>query len=224
MRVSEVFSSIQGEGIHMGRRATFVRLVGCNVRCAWCDTLYAMGGGKELSVDELADKVYEYSDNLLIFTGGEPMLQIDAIEEWMVAKAPGTWCTIALETNGTIDPGVASNWFDHVAVSPKLTSAGVKKWDIEILKAWCDSADSIEFKFVVTSDEDLLDVEQLTKELHLLQYGIPIILQPDGRAEPYAKALEELVKRVEGSRILKNHAQILPQLHRVIWGKEARGV
>lgn len=224
MKVVEVFSSIQGEGINIGRRATFVRLARCNLSCSYCDTRYAFRGGKELDDEELYELVKQYNDNLLIFTGGEPMLQIGEIESWMLKCAPGTWCTLALETNGTIDPGMAPDWFDHAAVSPKLASSGAPKWDIGILESWRDAMESVEFKFVIDYFQELFDVQEIVHKLQLFSRGIPVILQPNGQKEPYDEALQDLVMMVKDPMIDLKHARILPQLHRVIWGKEARGV
>ncbi|MCA9548952.1 MAG: 7-carboxy-7-deazaguanine synthase QueE, partial [Myxococcales bacterium] len=57
MRVTEVFFSIQGESSHMGLPCVMVRLTGCNLRCAWCDTEYSFTGGETVSVDEVVARV-----------------------------------------------------------------------------------------------------------------------------------------------------------------------
>ena len=74
MQVCEIFTSIEGEGIRAGKVCTFVRFVGCNLRCAWCDTTYSYDGGKEMSPAEILESIPE--DCMLVtLTGGEPLLQ-----------------------------------------------------------------------------------------------------------------------------------------------------
>ena len=78
-RVHSVFRSIQGEGVHTGMPATFVRFQGCNLRCSFCDTKYTWDpeGGDEWTGEELTKIINDTrrSGDLLIFTGGEPLMQ-----------------------------------------------------------------------------------------------------------------------------------------------------
>lgn len=84
VRISEIFTSIEGEGIYVGTKTMFVRLAGCHLKCRWCDTEYALAldSGKEYSLDEAKEMIesciqpYTYKVN---FTGGEPLLQDQAI-------------------------------------------------------------------------------------------------------------------------------------------------
>ena len=79
LRVNEIFHSIQGESTHAGRPCVFVRLTGCNLRCVWCDTAYAFHEGFWLSIEEIVDRVRAYGCPLVELTGGEPLLQPEAI-------------------------------------------------------------------------------------------------------------------------------------------------
>lgn len=79
MKVVEVFRSIQGEGTQAGRPCTFVRLGGCNLHCAWCDTPYARGeGGRDLDVGGAVAEALALGPGLCCVTGGEPLLQPEA--------------------------------------------------------------------------------------------------------------------------------------------------
>jgi 7-carboxy-7-deazaguanine synthase len=72
----EIYKSVQGESSFAGRPCIFVRLAGCNLRCAWCDSEYTFKGGYKLTEDEVVDEVEKLTPVRLIeFTGGEPMLQ-----------------------------------------------------------------------------------------------------------------------------------------------------
>ena len=120
--ISETFLSFQGEGLHMGRRAFFIRLFGCSVRCPWCDSKYTFEGTPESvkTVQELVESAVASSSELVVITGGEPCLH--NLEPLLAAlTAQGLECN--LETSGTLpireSDGVKFSW---VALSPKLFS------------------------------------------------------------------------------------------------------
>ena len=79
LTVHEIYKSIQGESTHAGRPCVFVRLTACDLRCAWCDTPYAFTGGRSLSVDQVVFEVAELGGDLVELTGGEPLLQREAV-------------------------------------------------------------------------------------------------------------------------------------------------
>ncbi len=107
LRVSEVFVSLQGEGPFCCRRAVFVRLAGCNLRCPFCDTGYSLDprSGGPLGLGELVETVGEERVGLVVFTGGEPLLQRSALDEaarLLLGRFPRL--TLQVETNGTLPP------------------------------------------------------------------------------------------------------------------------
>ncbi len=117
--VLEVFDSVQGEGLHAGLGATFIRLAGCNLRCTWCDTAYSVAGdgGESLSVEELLAR-QAFAQPMVIITGGEPTLH-DLGPLVQALHARGKY--VCLETNGT-NP-VPEEWgIDWITVSPKPQS------------------------------------------------------------------------------------------------------
>ena len=73
MLINEIFHSIQGESTHAGRPCVFVRVAGCSLRCAWCDTAYAFDQGTELSLEEVLARVAAHGCPLVEVTGGEPL-------------------------------------------------------------------------------------------------------------------------------------------------------
>lgn len=102
MKIAEIFESLQGEGGRQGRPCLFIRLAGCNLRCRWCDTEYAQQGGTEMGVDTILEQVWRTNPQYVCITGGEPLLQADALEPLLDSlKKRGT--QIEVETNGTID-------------------------------------------------------------------------------------------------------------------------
>lgn len=99
MKVCEIFSSIQGESSLAGIPMIFVRLTGCNLRCAYCDTKYAYYEGEELSIDEILKKVRSFPFKYVEITGGEPLLQ-DEVHELMNELIKTH--RVLIETNGSI--------------------------------------------------------------------------------------------------------------------------
>jgi 7-carboxy-7-deazaguanine synthase len=70
LRITEIFHSIQGESTQAGRRCSFVRLTGCNLRCVWCDTAYAFEGGRDVAIPEIVREVESHGATLVLVTGG----------------------------------------------------------------------------------------------------------------------------------------------------------
>jgi len=100
MRVSEIFSSIQGETTRAGCLAAFLRLEGCNLRCSWCDTAYAFSGGVDMAPDEVLHALLDLDTPTIVVTGGEPLLQPETIPLLTALVAAGR--LVMLMTNGTI--------------------------------------------------------------------------------------------------------------------------
>lgn len=111
MKVVEIFYSLQGEGLHSGTPAVFVRFAGCNLRCPFCDTDFTHG--TEMSEDEIVSAVMGYPAKLVVVTGGEPSLQLT---ESLVDALHRQGRRVAVETNGThtLPPNV-----DWITLSPK---------------------------------------------------------------------------------------------------------
>src|SRR5512135_37627 len=124
--VSEQFFSIQGEGPTAGTPAIFLRLKGCNLLCAWpCDTIEVWQRGDPVPADILAEEWQRKgwfnnlrTDSHLVVTGGEPLLQMDGLEDFF-RRIPET-AYIEVETNGTIPPSAGFDGrVSQYNVSPK---------------------------------------------------------------------------------------------------------
>ena len=147
IKVSEIFTSFQGEGPYIGTPATFLRLYGCNLNCPWCDTdisTYEM-----LSVDDVAEILMtqmEFNNiNLLVITGGEPTLQMEEIKRLIKELPEGI--KIQLETNGSI--------FEYL---PEVEYVISPKEDKEKVFENYYKYDNVFFKFVITCEEDIDEV------------------------------------------------------------------
>jgi 7-carboxy-7-deazaguanine synthase len=147
--VKEIFLTLQGEGVHTGRRAVFLRFAGCNLWtgreqdratavCQFCDTDFVgmdgTNGGRYEAV-ALAEKVaelwgYRADNRYVVITGGEPMLQVDdAVIDALHARG----FTIAIESNGTLPVHTQIDW---VCISPKAGSQTVQRSGNELKLVW----------------------------------------------------------------------------------------
>ncbi len=157
MRVVEVFSSLQGEGRNQGRPTVFLRLAGCNLACAWCDTAYAREGGEELDADAVAARIRETAGpcRRLCVTGGEPLLQQDELVP--IAAALGSeGFAVEVETNGTIDFAPVQA---HAAITMDVKCPSSDEASDLALLARLGPEDAV--KFVVADLADLAYMENV---------------------------------------------------------------
>ena len=131
LRMSEVFDSLQGEGVNTGKPCRFVRLALCNLHCHYCDTKYTWDFEhfdyneevREASVAAVAEQLATAPARHVVLTGGEPLLQQRALAK-VFERVPAD-LFIEVETNGTRVPSAALlSRVDQWNVSPKLSSAG----------------------------------------------------------------------------------------------------
>ncbi len=120
MRVSEIYQSVQGEGLLTGTQSVFVRAAGCNLRCWFCDTPFASWypEGEDLSVEEILERIGRFEAAHVVLTGGEPMLFAELIPLCAGLRAAGRHITI--ETAGTLFLPLAC---DLMSISPKLSNS-----------------------------------------------------------------------------------------------------
>ncbi|HTS03867.1 MAG TPA: radical SAM protein, partial [Thermoanaerobaculia bacterium] len=101
--VTEIFRSLQGESSFAGLPCTFVRLTGCALRCAWCDSAYAFTGGTERTVDDVVSEVARLGAPLVEITGGEPLEQ-EAFHP-LASRLCDAGHTVLVETGGHVPVG-----------------------------------------------------------------------------------------------------------------------
>jgi 7-carboxy-7-deazaguanine synthase len=213
VKVCEIFRSIQGESYLAGRPCTFVRLAGCNLRCSWCDTRYALSadGAEEMSVGQVIERVEGLGTDLVEITGGEPLVQEESIE--LMRALCEAEVRVMLETNGSIDitpvdPRVI------VVMDVKAPSSGhadSNRWEnLDVLR------ETDEIKVVITGREDY----DWAKKALIQRRAIGrhhVSFSPVFGTVDYKTLAEWLL------------ADRLPvrlgfQLHKLIWGPDARGV
>lgn len=191
LRVSEIFTSIQGEGPTAGEPAAFLRLALCNLRCRWCDTKYTWDFENfdyALEVHPMAprdvlQRLEATGASRLVITGGEPLMQQRGLIE-LVRRAPDRW-TIEVETNGTLAPDPAllarvSQW----NVSPKLQNCGEprdRRLRHDVLGALLHTG-SAWLKCVVESDADVDELEVLVASLRWPRSRVLLMPQAASRS------------------------------------------
>lgn len=219
--IVEKFLSIDGEGPSSGEIATFIRFMGCNLRCSWCDTAYSW---EKESTNELlsSEEIYEYikkngSTNVTL-TGGEPLIQ-DNIDELLEILSKDKSLKIHIETNGSVDIGALKKRHcngniiyivDYKLPSSKMSGA----MNLNNLNN-VDSDDA--YKFVVGSNEDLSMAYEIIKKYDLTAKCLVYLSPVSGDIEP-----EEIVEFMKDKKL--NNVRLQIQLHKIIWDKNARGV
>ncbi|SIS10912.1 radical SAM protein [Microbacterium sp. RURRCA19A] len=177
--IAEIFGpTIQGEGPYAGRRATFVRLGGCNLSCSWCDTSFTWDSDRHnlrdtispMPVDHIVEETMR-RDGVVVVTGGEPLLHHRSPAFYdLLTTLRSRGRQIHLETNGTIYPGGdIVGLFDVISLSPKLANAGPHRGSqsAAFASGWGASSGftEIHLKIVCESREDVSVAASFAKEL-----------------------------------------------------------
>lgn len=226
MKVVEIFDSIDGEGIRAGQTAAFIRLAGCNLRCSYCDTLYALFGEDErceyteMTVDEVLEKVNTRFGRVTL-TGGEPLLCDESVD--LVNRLTALGVEVNIETNGAVDIAEFSKKLNNTdnmfyTIDYKLPSSGMTDkmlWSNFLSLRPCDVV-----KFVVGSDEDVSVMKPVMEKLLEHYDTMPHIYAGVvfGAYEP-----EKLVENIMREPIFKDIVFQL-QIHKIIWSPNERGV
>ena len=213
MRVTEIFYSIQGESSFAGLPCAFARLTWCNLRCSWCDSEYTFTGGMEMSVDEVLDKVRGYSCKLVEITGGEPLVQKRECSE-LARRLCDEGYTVLVETGGSLDASV----LDPRAIKildvkcPGSGEAHRNFWpNLEALNP------RDEIKFVIKDRADFDFALDVIRGYKLDERELHVLFSPVwGEVDLKDLAGWMLQSGARGRMQL--------QMHKFIWGAEARGV
>ena len=240
----EIFHSIQGEGVSMGVPSIFVRASLCNLHCQWCDTDYTWNWENtpwkhekdsepgyqkfskkdfliELKTHEVAEKVASIPCLNVILTGGEPLLQDEAWQDVIknLVKKSSDY-RFEVETNGTLIPSAELDQFiNQYNVSPKLENSGNKaslRINSKALSFFAGSKKAW-FKFVVTDNVDLAEIEKLISDHALPRQRI--LLMPEGRDDATLEKRRQWLADVCRDR----NFRYSDRLHIQLWGSK-RGV
>jgi 7-carboxy-7-deazaguanine synthase len=226
LRVAEIFTSVQGEGIWAGVPSLFVRVSGCNLRCQWCDTPYAswQPEGDFLDVNILAERIQAVPVDHIVVTGGEPMLFSDVA--LLTERLKDANKTVTIETAGTVYQSVHA---DLMSISPKLRHStpedpewGARhestRWNPDVVRALM-SEYPYQLKFVVnpdlwteTSRPDLEEMETMLADLSA--DSSRVLLMPEGTD---AETLWSRAKALVPVCVAKNY-RLAPRMHIDLFG------
>ncbi len=218
-KISEIFESIQGEGIYWGSKQIFVRFSGCNLRCSYCDTLIETFS--EYAIEELIGRIKSFGRNFhsVSFTGGEPLFQKDFLSEALKMTKQEGYKTY-LETNGTL-PNELKQVIDNVDIVamdiklPSSTGSVSHYWDEhrDFLKT--ANKGEVFIKAVISLSTTKDDIFKMAELLKNLQYEGVMVLQPNS----FDNALLLKEKLGEFKKTCEKYVadvRVIPQMHRLI--------
>ena len=210
--IHEIYRSIQGETSFAGRPCTLVRLSGCNLRCRWCDTPQAFHGGTRYSRQEVLERALALNTELVLVTGGEPLLQPAVLP--LLKELCDAGRSVLLETSGErdvsqVDPRV------HKIVDLKAPGSG------ECARNRFENLPLLgprdQLKFVLADATDYAWARDLIVRENLCDRVAEVLLSPvHGELDPAELVAWTLA---DGLRV-----RVQLQLHKYIWGRDAQGV
>jgi 7-carboxy-7-deazaguanine synthase len=213
LRVTEIFRSIQGESTHAGRPCTFVRLTGCPMRCVWCDSEYTFTGGEHISLEDVLRQVSAYGCRLVEVTGGEPLAQREGFK--LIERLCDEGYEVLIETGGYVSTEKVDARAKLIldVKCPASGEAERNHWpNLERLRAEMD-----EVKFVIANRADWDYAREVIKRYDLETRAKALLISPVWDKIP----LTDVADWISGSGL---NVRLQLQLHKQIWGAEARGV
>jgi organic radical activating enzyme len=238
----ELFSSIQGEGALIGRRQVFIRFLGCNLACSYCDTnadaaaaicrvestpgrrdfheLPNPVAGKQLfALLERWQSGWPNVHHSIALTGGEPLLQVDLFKDWLPQLR--RLLPVHLETNGVLPSALALvvRDLDHVSMDIKLPSSSGESslWELHQEFLEVAAATDTAVKVVVNSATEHWEIERAARMIASVDAGIQFIIQPETADDLDVRITPlALLELQEIAAALLGNIRIIPQTHRFI--------
>jgi len=211
MRITEIYTSIQGETQYAGLPCTLVRTTGCDLRCGYCDSAFAFHGGTDMSLDQIVAEVARLGAPLVLLTGGEPMLQRELPE--LAGRLLGAGYRVMIETSGAHALDALPEGVVRV-IDMKAPGSGESHRNRTELLRGLRPGDAV--KFVLGDEADYRWAVDLIRAQELGGRAEVLLSPVHGRLDP--KMLVEWMLR---DRL---PARLNLQLHKYIWDPEARRV
>ena len=211
IKFNEIYLSVQGESTHTGLPCIFIRLTGCNLRCSWCDTAYAFHEGKNMSIDEILQKVENFGIHLVEVTGGEPLMQdnVYTLMRRLIEKG----YKVMLETGGSISLERVPKDVIKIMDLKCPGSGEQEKNNLDNLKLL---AAHDEVKFVILDKKDYEWSRDIIKKYKINETAHILFSPVFDKLE-----LKEMVKWILEDQL---PVRLQTQLHKIIWDKNTIGV
>jgi 7-carboxy-7-deazaguanine synthase len=208
LRITEIFLSLQGEGVKVGLPTVFVRLTGCPLRCGYCDTAYAFTGGERMSLAEVIERVAAYGVQDVCVTGGEPLAQRECPA--LLSTLCEAGYAVSLETSGALDLAVVDARVVKVMDLKTPGSGEVERNRYENL-ALLNRQDQV--KFVICDEADYGWSLAQVRHWHL----------PERCKVLFSPSYGQLAPDRLADWIVRDRAPVRfqVQLHKVLWGDTA---
>ncbi len=209
--VNEIFKSIQGESTYTGLPCVFVRLAGCNLRCAYCDTTYAYEEGQPMELERVVREVKRLNCPLVEVTGGEPLHQPGASQ--LLRELLREGFKVLLETNGTYE---LAGLDARVIKIMDIKCPGSKQHEQTLWDNLKTLSVQDNVKFVISHRQDYLWAKGVIQEHHL-SHKTQVLMSP---------AFDLVSAQDLAEWILADNLQVRLQiqLHKYLWGPDRRGV
>jgi len=244
-QLSELFSSIQGEGIYVGERQIFIRFAGCNLTCQYCDSPQALeitpafkfwpqpgsrkseSRGNPVTSEQLVDLIAELDKpagihHSISLTGGEPLLQVDFLKSFLPELKQTSKLPVYLETNGVLPDhlGEIIEQVDIIALDIKLPSAtGLSPYWKEHKRA-LETAylKEVFVKIVFTKETRVREVDEAADLIAAIDDKIPLVLQPVTPYGPvkHRPGAEEIMALYNTARRKLKHVRVIPQVQKIM--------
>lgn len=238
-RLVEIFSSIQGEGVYLGEKQTFVRFQGCALRCRWCDTSESFSLKSNYKVEKfsfsnewekhsnpasaqlLESWLEHFANPRVSLTGGEPLEQVEFLESWLSSLRHRY--SFLLETNGVLPQNLDRiiSFIDVVSMDIKLPSStrtGVYWTEHEEFLKVAQKAKECYVKIVITSDTQESELNHAIQMVRSVNEEVPVILQPATFTRFFKKVpTMELVDSFAGqAKQWLRTVRVIPQTHKIL--------
>lgn len=207
LKITEIFRSLQGEGDTVGFPTVFVRLTGCPLRCQYCDTAYAFGGGEWMSLDDILATVRGHGTRHVCVTGGEPLAQANCLP--LLERLCDAGFKVSLETSGALPVQAVDARVSRV-VDVKTPDSGEAHRNLLDQLATLGERDQV--KFVICSRRDYEWSREMVRERALADRTM-VLFSPSHEQVP-ARDLAEWIL-ADGLPV-----RLQVQLHKILWGNE----
>lgn len=208
LRITEIFHSIQGESRTMGLPTVFIRLTGCPLRCQYCDTAYAFGGGEIRSLGDILARVAGYSPRHICVTGGEPLAQPNCLP-LLVALCDAGY-QVSLETSGALDVSAVDRRVSRVV---DLKTPGSAEMSRNLYANIADLGTHDQVKFVLCSRQDY-DWARFKVDEYALSGRVGEVLFSPSHGQLSPRQLADWI--VEDNLPVR----LQMQLHKYLWNDE----